>query len=104
LTPIFEDGIISNKSAPPVLSLGRERDQRGSRPAEAGLFSEKGEFMKVAIFIATVIFGLLFFWTARYEIFPTHEKEHSRAYRLDKWTGEVTYFSGQMERDTRKVD
>ena len=46
-------------------------------------------------FFATVAVALLFAWLFRYEMVPLTvggDAGHGRAYRLDRWTGEVRFY------------
>lgn len=45
--------------------------------------------------VLLVIVAVVCFWMCRYTIVPIDQY----AYRLDRWTGEVTLLRGQVERD-----
>lgn len=47
--------------------------------------------------IALVIFGTAFLWLNRYQMYPAGDET---AYKLDRWTGNVTRFVGAREIDT----
>jgi hypothetical protein len=55
------------------------------------------------IYCVVIVFvAIMFVWLFRFAMIPSSAGDNSLAYRLDRWTGEVRFFSGYRYIDTER--